>query len=132
MEATDFTETTLRVEDAPMAMLMTRGLEFRYPSAREACLAGVSLSVYQRECGLLTGPTGCGKSTLLKAMSGIIPHASSGEMKGEVLIGGLDSRACSLPALAEKIGLVFQSPDDQTAPASCAGWALRGSQGSLP
>ncbi len=94
-------------------MLRIKELEYRYPSVRELCLKKVTLSVSSKECVLLTGPTGCGKSTLLKAMSGIIPHASSGEMRGEVRIGGLDSMACSLPGLAEKIGLVFQSPDDQ-------------------
>ena len=103
----------LQMEGGQPVIVHIDNLSFQYPSGRENSLNRVSFSIFQKESLLITGPTGCGKSTLLKAMSGIIPHASSGKMSGRVLIVGQNTRDCSLPSLSRDLGLVFQSPDDQ-------------------
>ncbi|NOZ69943.1 MAG: ATP-binding cassette domain-containing protein, partial [Deferribacteres bacterium] len=73
----------------------------------------VSFSVPEGQCVLLTGRTGCGKSTLLKMLGGIIPHESAGSMEGRVTVNGIDTSRSSLPVIAQYVGMVFQSPDDQ-------------------
>lgn len=90
-----------------------KNLNFTYSSRENATLREINLHIPQGEFVLLTGATGCGKSTLLKVLNGIIPHESAGLMEGQALINGLDSRACSLSQLAQQVGLVFQSPDEQ-------------------
>ena len=94
-------------------MVRLDNVSFRYPSGDKNSLDAVSASIHKQECVLVAGPTGCGKSTLLKAVSGIIPHASSGIMQGEVWVEGVNSSCSTLPEMAKKVGLVFQSPDDQ-------------------
>ena len=86
---------------------------FTYPSRSEPALSDIDFSVPAGQAVLLTGPTGCGKSTLLKVITGIIPLESSGRMTGRVLAAGRETRDSTVAELAETLGLVFQSPDDQ-------------------
>lgn len=101
------------MESQEQAFLNIRGLFFSYPGRPDRVLKGIDLTVSPGEAVLLTGPTGCGKSTLLKSLNGIVPLESSGRMEGSVLFQGKDTTEYSLPELAQKVGLVFQSPDDQ-------------------
>lgn len=99
--------------DTVKPILSVREVGFSYPGDRRWVLDNVSLELGPGEIVLLTGPTGCGKSTLLKTLNGIIPLESSGTMKGAVLVDGVDTRTGATSSLAQKVGLVFQSPDDQ-------------------
>lgn len=94
-------------------LLRLQGVSFCYPGRPAQVLRDIYLAVDRGETLLITGPTGCGKSTLLKTLNGIIPHESSGIMTGGVFLAGEDTRSCPLPQLAQRVGLVFQSPDDQ-------------------
>lgn len=55
----------------------------------------------------LLGPNGAGKSTLLLHLNGIL------QGQGKIVIDGLTLEAKSLPEIRQKVGLVFQDPDDQ-------------------
>lgn len=88
-------------------------LTYTYPARETATLRGCELKVAKGEFVLLAGPTGCGKSTLLKAINGLIPHHSDGIMQGKVRAAGLDTCRSTMAALSQKVGLVFQNPDDQ-------------------
>jgi energy-coupling factor transport system ATP-binding protein len=94
-------------------LLSLQGVCFSYPGRQARVLDDVCLELRPGEAVLLTGPTGCGKSTLLKTLNGIIPLESSGTMDGLVLVDGLDTKTSSTSRLAQKVGLVFQSPEDQ-------------------
>ncbi len=100
-------------ENAASPLLELENVSFSYPGRPEPVLRGVELSLQRGEVVLLTGPTGCGKSTLLKLLNGIIPLESSGRLEGRVRLLGRDTKTCTLPELAQQVGLVFQSPDDQ-------------------
>ena len=73
----------------------------------------LDLKVERGEIIILTGPTGCGKTTLCRCLNGLIPNFYSGAFKGTVKISGLDSREHAISELAEKVGLVFQNPENQ-------------------
>lgn len=88
-------------------------LTYTYSARETATLQGCHLTVARGEFVLLAGPTGCGKSTLLKAINGLIPHHSDGMMQGKVRVAGLDTCRSAMAALSQKVGLVFQNPDDQ-------------------
>jgi len=81
--------------------------------ARTLALDDVSLSVRRGSFVLISGPSGCGKSTLALCLAGLIPHVTPARMEGSVSVGGSDTRACRLPDLACRVGLVFQNPATQ-------------------
>ncbi len=88
-------------------------LSFRYPDARRHAVKGFSLEVAEGEIAVLAGPSGCGKSTLLRAVNGLIPHMYAGEYSGDVRVGGASVKATSMRELAQKVGFLFQNPENQ-------------------
>ena len=62
---------------------------------------------------ILAGPSGCGKSTLLRCMNGLIPHMYPGDYKGSVTIEGTEVSEAPMGILAQKVGLLFQNPENQ-------------------
>ncbi len=94
-------------------VILFENISFKYAGRTGRSVHAVSFSVPEGQCVLVTGRTGCGKSTLLKMLGGIIPHESAGRMEGRVTVNGMDTRRSSLPLIAQSVGMVFQSPDDQ-------------------
>jgi len=82
------------------------GLSFRYPDGTLA-LDGLNLSVEAGERLALIGPNGAGKSTLMLHLNGLL-HGS-----GSISILGMPPADRVLPEIRRRVGLVFQSPDDQ-------------------
>ena len=87
-------------------IVRTENLSFCYPDGQQA-LAGVNLTIYRGEAVALIGPNGAGKSTLLLHFNGIL-HSN-----GMVKIFGRPVDEKHLRWVRSKVGLVFQSPDDQ-------------------
>jgi energy-coupling factor transporter ATP-binding protein EcfA2 len=88
-------------------------LRFRYPTAAEDSLKGISFTVKRGQFVGITGPSGAGKSTLALCLRGLIPHVTSGTIGGNVTVCGLNTRAVRPAQLGEKVGLVFQDPEAQ-------------------
>jgi cobalt/nickel transport system ATP-binding protein len=81
-------------------------LQFSYPDGTLA-LKGMTLSVREGERVALMGPNGAGKSTLLLHLNGIFRG------DGSVKVDGVPVEKGTLKAVRQKVGLVFQNPDDQ-------------------
>ena len=96
-----------------MALVEFRDFSFRYSGAREFALKGIDLEIGRGEFVLITGASGCGKSTLLRSVIGLIPHMYDGDYVGEVLVSGRPVREFEVHELAERIGYVFQNPENQ-------------------
>ena len=74
-------------------------------------LKNIDLEIKSNEMLGIIGPTGSGKTTLLQLMNGI-RHPS----EGQVLIDNQDpakAKGRDVARLRQKVGLVFQSPEDQ-------------------
>jgi cobalt/nickel transport system ATP-binding protein len=80
-------------------------LSFTYPDGSPA-LENVTLHVAQGERVALCGGNGAGKSTLLLHLNGVLQSVC-------VQILGLAVAPQNLPVIRQKVGLVFQNPDDQ-------------------
>lgn len=87
-------------------LLLVEGLRYTYPDGTPA-LRGVDLRVGAGEKVGLVGPNGSGKSTLLMCLNGLL----AGE--GRILVEGAELTVRTLKELRGRVGLVFQSPDDQ-------------------
>lgn len=81
-------------------------LSFKYPDGHQA-LRDVCLHIEPCEKVALVGPNGAGKSTLILHLNGIL----TGE--GDIRSAGLEVRKENLERIRARIGLVFQSPEDQ-------------------
>src|SRR5690606_3657541 len=75
---------------------------------QHAALDGVSLSLKRGDRVALLGPNGAGKSTLLLSLLGLLKR-----VQGDVFIGGERLTQKSARGLRQKLGLLFQDPDDQ-------------------
>lgn len=97
--------------DGPI--LGVEGLTFRYRRASEPAIRDVSVAVRPGEVLLVAGPSGCGKSTLIRAMNGLIPHAYSGDLRGQVTIGGRPTTELRLRDVALVVATLLQDPAKQ-------------------
>lgn len=88
-----------------------RGLSFAYPGAEAPVLEGLGWVVPQGAFALLVGGTGSGKSTLLSLLKPEI--APTGECAGEMRVLGENVADMDVRASAERVGYVFQDPENQ-------------------
>ena len=90
-------------------MLEVKNIKYAYNSEYQA-LKGVSLKVERGEMVALLGKNGAGKSTLFLHLNGIYEPD-----EGQVFIDGEELKydKKSLLKFRQKVGIVFQNPDDQ-------------------
>jgi len=87
--------------------LEVRNLNFSYPDGHEA-IKDISFTIHHGESVGIIGANGSGKSTLLMLMMGVLfPD------KGEVIAGDIPVTKKTLAMIRQRLGLVFQEPDDQ-------------------
>lgn len=90
-------------------MLCADQVTFRYREAGKNAVDGLSLSIKRGEFVAVLGANGCGKSTLAKHFNAILLPTS-----GQVLIEGISTeQEENLIQLRQKVGMVFQNPDNQ-------------------
>ena len=94
-------------------LLRMEGFGFRYHGSPRRAVADFGMEVEEGEVAVLAGPSGCGKSTLLRAVNGLIPHMYAGDYEGEVTVDGLRVKDTPMRDLAQKVGFLFQNPENQ-------------------
>jgi energy-coupling factor transporter ATP-binding protein EcfA2 len=99
--------------EANQPLVTVENLRFKYPVALEDALKGISFQVRRGEFLGITGPSGAGKTTLALCLRGLIPHAVTGAMQGQIVVCGMPTRQATAAQIGEKVGLVFQDPEAQ-------------------
>jgi len=85
-----------------------RDLSFAYPGSAQV-LDRISLTIASGDYVGVVGRNGSGKSTMVRHLNALLVPQS-----GTVLVEGLDARnAKDRAALRQKVGLVFQNPENQ-------------------
>ena len=92
--------------EAPAA-IAARGVGYVYPDGRRA-LSAVTFAVAPGEAVGVIGPNGTGKTTLFLALAGLL-----GPTEGSIEVFGQEPRGAWSPELRRRIGIVFQSTDEQ-------------------
>jgi cobalt/nickel transport system ATP-binding protein len=88
-------------------VIQVKDLQFNYPGGVKA-VNGVSFEVGRGEKVALLGPNGSGKSTLILLIAGLLTPK-----KGEITILDTKTGSKDFAKIRQKIGIVFQDPDDQ-------------------
>lgn len=87
--------------------LAVRIASFVYADGTKA-MSEINLDIRKGEFAGILGSNGSGKTTLLKIMDGLIK-----DFKGTVHLDGRDVQKLSPKEIFSKVGLIFQSPDEQ-------------------
>ena len=90
-------------------MINIQNLSYTYPGSSSPVLNNISLTIPPGQFVAIMGANGSGKSTLLRCLNGLIQPN-----QGQVSIDGLSvQEPQNLPEIRQKVGMVFQNPDDQ-------------------
>lgn len=97
-------------EQGLVPIIELQDVYYSYPGTQQSALRGLSLRVPQGKKCVVLGQNGCGKSTLFLLANGLYqPQQGSIYWRGQPL----DYHHKSLMDLRQKVGLVFQNPDQQ-------------------
>lgn len=90
-------------------MLELNNVSYRYEGAAQNALSGVTMAIEAGEMLAIVGHNGSGKSTLAKHLNGLLLPTG-----GNVTIDGMDTKnEDALLAIRQRVGMVFQNPDNQ-------------------
>jgi cobalt/nickel transport system ATP-binding protein len=87
-----------------------KNLRYSYPDGHQA-LNGVNLQIKKGERVALLGPNGAGKTTLVMHLNGILEATEGSITISGMLVDGKNRE--SLKKIRQRVGIVFQDPDDQ-------------------
>ncbi len=90
-----------------MKQIEVKNLDFSYDENTHA-VKNVSFSIEKGSYTTIVGHNGSGKSTIAKLLIGLLEKNS-----GEILVDGLPLKLENLQEIRNKIGIVFQNPDNQ-------------------
>jgi len=88
-------------------MLTIDKIHVKYPDGQKA-LDDVSFSIQDGHSVAIVGANGAGKSTLLLSIVGVILAQS-----GHITIDNIPLERQTLDSIRQRVGMVFQNPDDQ-------------------
>lgn len=92
-----------------MSLISLENVSYRYSlDSENLALNNVSLTIEKGEWITLIGANGSGKSTLVKTLNGLnMPE------EGKITVDGLELNENNIWDIRQKVGMVFQNPDNQ-------------------
>lgn len=92
-------------------VILIKDLSFTFANSESPVLRRINLQFMPGEFALICGPTGSGKSTLLRALTGLVPFYSSGQLSGEVWLNGTQLAGRQPHEFSHLVGYVNQQPE---------------------
>jgi len=89
------------------SIVKLKEVQFSYPGGVNA-IRDISFEIRRGEKVAVLGPNGSGKSTLILLMAGLMTPK-----KGEITVFGEKTTSKNFQKLRQRVGIVFQDPDDQ-------------------
>ncbi len=90
-----------------MSLIELKDVGYSYNGEQKA-VDGISFSIEKGSYTTIIGHNGSGKSTLAKLMAGLLPV-----QEGSIRIDSLPVSEENMPKIRERMGIVFQNPDNQ-------------------
>ena len=90
-----------------MSLIEIKDVYYSYSDDSKA-VDGISFNIEKGTYTTIIGHNGSGKSTLAKLIAGLLPVKS-----GKILIDSLEVNEENISKIREKLGIVFQNPDNQ-------------------
>jgi energy-coupling factor transport system ATP-binding protein len=97
----------INTEASGKEIIKIEDISFSYPNGVKA-LENISLDINKGDFIAIMGENGAGKSTLVKHLNKLLLPT-----EGKILFNDSDIKQFSTAQISQKIGLVFQNPDDQ-------------------
>lgn len=88
-------------------VLTLSDVSINYPGVERPAIAGLSFEIGSGERVALLGLNGAGKTTVFQALVGLIPS------RGTIKVGGVTLERSSLRTIRDKVGFLFNVPEDQ-------------------
>lgn len=90
-------------------MITVKDITYKYENESPAAIEGFSLTINRGEFLAVVGHNGSGKSTLAKHFNALLLPTS-----GDVIVDGMNTKdEKNTLAIRQKVGMVFQNPDNQ-------------------
>lgn len=109
-------ETLYRRNSEKMAKqfpVVVDNLAFRYRDREDLAIREISFNANSGELLLIAGASGCGKTTLIRAINGLVPRSYKGDLTGQILLFGEDTRDWKLSRISQNVATVLQDPERQ-------------------
>lgn len=94
-------------------IIQIKNVSFTYRGEKEPALENINLTINKGDFVLILGPSSSGKSSLINLFNGSIPSIFEGELNGEVIVDGLDTKIVPISEMAHIVAMVFQDPESQ-------------------
>lgn len=91
--------------------IIFKNVQFTYPETNKPVLKNISFKVKKGSWTSLIGHNGSGKSTISKLINGLLLPDSNSD--SQISVVGLNLTSKNIWNIREKVGIVFQNPDNQ-------------------
>lgn len=100
------------------SIIKIKNVSFTYPESETPAIDNVSLNIKRGSWTSIIGHNGSGKSTIIRLINGLLVPDEKG--KPEIEVDGLKLNDDTVWEVRNKVGIVFQNPDNQFVGATVA------------